>query len=87
MLPNRFVTGDIIFTTTNKVILTNTDDITNTHHITQYDYSTGVLEVDILISPTINLGYGLFQDNNQIYIMNGTDTNNVYHIDKIIHIT
>ncbi len=80
MLSGRSVAGDILLTTTNKVLITNNGP--SGRYITQYDYITGSVEVDILISPTISAPWGVFQDNNQIYIMDGNNINNVFHINK-----
>jgi hypothetical protein len=80
MLSGRSVAGDILLTTTNKVLITNNGS--GGQYITQYDYITGAVEVDILISPTITAPWGVFQDNNQIYIMDGNNINNVFHINK-----
>jgi hypothetical protein len=80
MIAGRAVSGDILLTTTNKVIVTNNDG-TN-QFVTQYDYPSGSVEVDIQISPTMLQPWGIFQNNSEIYLMNGTSSNNVYHIDK-----
>jgi len=80
MIAGRGVSGDILLTTTNKVIVTNNDG-TN-QFVTQYDYSSGSVEVDIQISPTMSQPWGIFQSNSEIYLMNGTSSNNVFHIDK-----
>ena len=66
LLPNRSIGGDYLLTTTNKLIVTTS--ATGVKHITQYNYLTGALEVDIQISPTILIPNGVFEYNNDIYI-------------------
>jgi hypothetical protein len=62
----RYITGDFYKTTTNKFIALNTTGGDNCY-ITQWDYLTGTLEVDVLL--TIRCGtFGLFEDNGNIYI-------------------
>jgi len=83
MLINRGVAGDIILTTTNKVIITtNATTAPFGQFITQYDFTTGDPEVDIQLNPTITQPWGIFEDNGEIYIMNGSENNNVFHINK-----
>ena len=59
MIPGRFVYGDYMYTTTNKLIVTN--QIGGVAYITQYEYTTGAVEVDINISGTVPLPYGVFE--------------------------
>jgi surface protein len=80
ILSGRTISGDIMLTTTNKVIITNNPIVGPlTRYISQYDFSTGTLEVDIQISPTIAEPYGIFVDSGNIYIVDG-GTSNVYNI-------
>ena len=75
----RTVAGDILLTTTNKVIVTN-NGAGAARYATQYDYLTGTLEVDTRIDDVASTPYGLYIDNSNIYIMNFNG--NVYQIDK-----
>jgi hypothetical protein len=75
---NRTVTGDILLTTTNKVLVTN--NAGSSKYITQFSYPTGTVEVDVEIGSTINAAYGLYIENNKIYIINSDG--NVYQIEK-----
>jgi len=68
LIQERYTTGDYILTTTNKFIILTTTRITLEKHITQYDYLTGILEIDLQISPTMSYPYGLFEYNGEIYI-------------------
>jgi len=74
----RTISGDFIYTTSNKLILTT--QIGFDRYISQYDYSTGTLEFDQLISPTILNPYGLFTDSGKIHILN--NGGEVYQIDE-----
>jgi hypothetical protein len=85
LLPNRSINGDYILTSTNKLIVTtNSSPDTTIIHITQYDYLTGVMEVDIQISPSVHWAFGLFEYNNEIYIVDEVNTTFTYvwKIDK-----
>jgi len=75
---NRSVTGDILLTTTNKVIVTN--NIGSSRYVTQFSYPTGTVEVDVEIGGTISAAYGLYIENNKIYIVNANG--NIYEIGK-----
>ena len=63
----REVTGDFIYTTSNKLIVTTKDD--GNEYISQYDYTSGVQEVDIQISPTITDAFGLYTEASKIHIV------------------
>ena len=75
---NRSVTGDILLTTTNKVIVTN--NVGASKYVTQFSYPTGTVEVDVEIGGTINAAYGLYIENSKIYIINSDGK--VYEIGK-----
>ena len=66
----RVIAGDMVYTYSapNKLICTYTD-FSNTY-ITQHDYTTGTIEVDELISPTIPDPYGIFMLLGNLYICN-----------------
>jgi hypothetical protein len=82
MILGRNVSGDILLTTTNKVLITNSPAASSDRYITQHDYATGTVEFDILISPTINDPYGLFIDSGNIYIIDGI-SGTVYLINNV----
>jgi len=75
---NRYIAGDLLLTTTNKVITTNT--ALGVTYATQFSYPTGTVEVDINIGGTVNNPYGLYIENSNIYAMNSNG--NVYRIEK-----
>ena len=68
MISGRSVAGDYMYTTTNKLIITNNSS--SGAHITQYDYTTGAVEVDLDITATIPQPYGAFEYGSEIYIVN-----------------
>ncbi len=85
LLPNRFVTGDYMITTTGKLIVTTNwiEDM----WITQYDYTTGVMEVDIVLTGLVEGAYGLFEYDGEIYIVDNLiitdpDTTKIWKIDN-----
>ena len=68
MISGRSVAGDYMYTTTNKLIITNNSS--SKSYITQYDYTTGAVEVDLDITATIPQPYGAFEYGSEIYIVN-----------------
>lgn len=69
-LPNgKYISGDIILTQQNKVILT-TDGEGNCF-LYQYDYPSGVLEVALDLGDNMIYPYGLFEYNNQLFVISG----------------
>lgn len=71
MLSGRVVAGDYMYTTTNKLIVTNrTFNPHVSSHITQYDYTTGNVEMDLDITADIPEPYGIFEYGSNIYIVN-----------------
>lgn len=75
---NRTIAGDLLLTTTNKLITTNY--ASGVTYATQFDYATGTVEVDTNIGGTIGGPFGLYIENNNIYIMNYDG--GVYQINK-----
>jgi len=76
----REVTGDILLTTTNKVIVLTTGTGAE-RYISQYSYPTGVLEVDEQINSTISNPSGVFIYDNKIQIINSNG--DIYLIGKV----
>jgi hypothetical protein len=66
--PNRRVSGDLLLTTTNKILVTNLDVNTNDTFISQYSYPSGTFEGEVNITSHIPSPYGLFINNSMIYI-------------------
>jgi len=79
ILPNRFVSGDMIYTTNNKLIVTYNDNSMDAW-ITQYDYTTGALEFDINVYSATSEPYGIFTQNNTLYIVDGSSSGNLFSI-------
>ena len=65
---NRTVLGDILLTTTNKILVTNYSPPNNVY-LTQYSYPSGTFEVEKFMTPsTIGSSGGLFIDSGKIYV-------------------
>jgi hypothetical protein len=66
--PGRTVSGDILLTTTNKILVTNqgNDGI----FLSQYSYPSGTFEVEVNITSTITYPWGIFIDSGNIYVCN-----------------
>ena len=65
------VSGDIVYTTQGKVLVTTETNSPNARYIQQYDYLTGTREFSIVIGSSttgITKPFGLFEYNNEIYI-------------------
>ena len=76
----RVVAGDLLLTTTGKLLITTA--VGQDRYLSQYDYQARQLEVDILISPTIQRPYGMFIDNGEIYVIDEGPVGNVYRVNK-----
>jgi hypothetical protein len=75
---SHIVAGDILLTTTGKLLVTTVSD-TN-FHLLQYDYTTGSLELNIVLG-VFYAPFGLFENNDNVYV---TDiAGNVYTVDTI----
>jgi hypothetical protein len=76
---NRTSTGNMLYTTDGKLIIINQDTLIYDNYVTQYDYATGTIEVDLnigIVAPT-----SLYECNCDIYL---TDAfGNLYTIIKI----
>ena len=77
--PNRAVSGDILLTTTNKILVTNADIISGNQYLTQYSYPSGVLEVEVDITSSTPLPYGIFIDNGYIFVCDVSGE--IYNVD------
>ena len=65
----RNISGDMVLTTSNKLICTYGSSSGN--YLTQHDYNTGDIEVDILLDTDIYGPYGIFTLLGEIYVCNG----------------
>jgi len=80
-LPTSYtVAGDILVTTTNKLLVTATNEALYNFHLLQYNYATGVLELDVTIN-TFFGPLGLFQNNGNIYVVDSGG--NVYTVNTV----
>ena len=66
----RQISGDMVYTDAapHKLICSYTDGINK--YVTQHDYSTGVVEVDVTVSPTVPDPFGLFMTSGDLYVCN-----------------
>jgi hypothetical protein len=72
---DRDFQGDLLITTNNKVLFTNTNS-SGDWYLTQHSYTTGDFEFEILISPTITSANAIFIQNGLLYI---TDKNAIVY--------
>ena len=72
MPTGRYIAGDMVYTYSapNKLICSYYDSPYTNTYITQHDYNTGVVEVDVIISPTIPTPYGMFITSGNLYVCN-----------------
>ena len=83
---NRVVTGDFFLTTSRKFIVTLSlyPATIFQYYISQYDYDTGLLDVEIELPSVLSSAYGIFEDNGKIYIGQANKNGNygdIYTID------
>jgi len=76
---DRTAIGNMLYTTSNRLLVINIDTISGDNYITQYDYATGVIELDLNIgsiaATTIhecNCDIFVIDTNNDIYIVSAT---------------
>jgi len=74
---NTFVTGDFIYTTTGKLIVTISSSVTSNYYIIQYDFATMNLEVQSTV-PFFG-AFGLIESNNKLYIVG--DNGDLHEVD------
>lgn len=67
--PGKFISGDIVLTNQNKIILT-TDGGGNSF-LYQYSYPDGTLEIEVDLGSEIIYPYGLIENNDNLYLVTG----------------
>jgi hypothetical protein len=78
---NRVLGGDLYyFPTTDKLFVSSA--ASGNTYLTQYDYSTGTLEYDVILNPSIAGVYGLSSKNSDLYLFEYS-TGKVYRLDDI----
>ena len=82
------VSGDILLTTTNKLLVTTSES--PNIYLLQYDYLTGILELTITLNPTVSGGpWGIFENSGNIYVATGAgdvysvNTNSPYNVTSV----
>lgn len=73
------VEGDYIYTLSGKLIILSADG--GDERILQYNYATGVLEIDASIAE-VTRPFGLAVDNGELYMFDATANSRVWHILK-----
>lgn len=73
----RFVTGDISYNSSDKLLITNQDAQNNTF-VSQYNYVTTELEVEINITSTVASPAGLYSFDNNIFVVNNSPVGQSY---------
>ena len=77
----RTLSGDLFyFPTTDKLFVTSVGG--GNVYLTQYDYTTGTLEYDVTLNPSITSVYGLSSKNDNLYLFEES-TGKVYRLDNI----
>ena len=76
---DRVSTSNMLYTTDGKLIVVNQDGITSDYYITQYNYATGAIEVDLNIG-TVAVR-SLYECNCDIYVTD--ELGNLYTVIKI----
>ena len=84
---NRSALGNLLYTLDKKLIVLNQDTITSDYYVSQYDYVTNTLEIDVVLTGIVPTG--LFEcncdiyitdENGEIYIVNRTDPYSVINV-------
>ena len=76
----RFVTGDISYNSSDKLLITNQDGQGNTF-VSQYNYVTTEPEVEINITSTVASPAGLYSFDNNIFVVNYNTIGQSYAMD------
>jgi hypothetical protein len=77
---NRVAIGNMLYTTEGKLIIINKDSVTLDYYITQYDYATSVIELDLNVGTSYDL-VTLSECNCIIFA--GDTSGNLYAVDEL----
>jgi hypothetical protein len=77
---DRVSTSNMLYTTDGKLIVVTQDGITSDYYITQYDYATGTIEVDLNIGTVA--ARSLYECDCEIYVTD--ELGNLYTVIKIV---
>ena len=75
---NDVVSGDFMVTCDNKFIVSTYDSVTGDSFVSQYDYTTGALEVQLNVTSVLTFPFGIFQYNGNIYLGNYDAGGSIY---------
>ena len=78
---DRVAIGNMLYTTGGKLIIINKDSITLDYYITQYDYATSTIEIDLNVGTTYDL-VTLSECNCVIFA--GDTSGNLYAVDDLL---
>ena len=76
---DRIAIGNMLYTLSGKLLIINQDVISSDYYLTQYDYSTGVIEVDSNLGTVV--AQSLFECDCNIFIMDAIG--DIYVVDKL----
>jgi hypothetical protein len=75
---DRVAVGNFLYTTSGKLLILNQDTITSDYYITQYDYATSVIDLDINLGAVVPTS--ILECNCSIFVTD--NANNVYVVDS-----
>lgn len=78
---DRVAIGNMLYTTEAKLIIINQDTISSDYYITQYDYATSVIEIDLNVGTSYDL-VTLSECNCIIFA--GDTSGNLYAVDELL---
>lgn len=68
--PNRFHDYDLVYTTFGKILSLNQDNLNpGDFYLTQLDYTTGAVEVDVFLSGITSTPFAILVDNGNLYVV------------------
>jgi hypothetical protein len=67
---NRVALGNFLYTSSGKLLILNQDSITSAYYLTQYDYPTGTIDLDIDLGSVVPTS--IFECNCSIYVVDNT---------------
>lgn len=78
-ISSRTVIGNLMYTNTGKLLTINQDTGTSAYYLTQYNYSTGAVEYDIIITTFVPIG--IYECECSLYVID--DAGKLWLVDKV----
>lgn len=75
---NRVALGNFLYTTSNKLLILNQDSITSAYYLTQYDYATTTIDLDIDLGAVVPVS--IFSCSCVTYVID--DSGDVYSVES-----